>query len=394
MKKSIVFITCQYLSRNNYKRFKINHLLAKNWNVEYWNVQNLFYKKRFIFKHYYTKNNLKLKIYNFKNFLEIVKKILKKKKIFYLDFLNNSFLSNFIRLLFYYKNNKRVLFDLSNYSEHQLSYLNVYQIFKSTSLFFFIKKSSKFLILYLKKNLVDSFFNFKPLFHFTAGLKSRLASENLYGKDLQIISHADDYNKYIDISKRKKIFKDKIVFLDQDFPIPFELDIRQGKKFINAQDYWYSINNFLNFLEKQFKKEAVIAAHPRAMKSRNISNKRIIFDYTNELVKHSFICVAHTSNAVQFCILYQKPLLIIATNDFINNKDVAVFQDMQVLALELNKKIINIDKFKFNDLKKELLVNVKAYNSYINKYIKEKKSHKINSWINLERVLSNYNTKA
>ena len=129
------------------------------------------------------------------------------------------------------------------------------------------------------------------------------------------------------------------------------------------------------------------------MKNRNISKKRIIFGYTNELIKHSAICLGHTSNAIQFCILHQKPLLILATNDFINNKDVAVFQDMQALAIELNKNIINIDNFKFNDLKKELLVNVKEYKSFINKYIKEENSQKINSWVNLEKVLSNYITK-
>lgn len=393
MKKHIVFITCQHLSEHNFKRFRLKYFLKKDWNIEYWNVQNLFYKKILLFENYNIKNYSRIKIYNY-NFISIIlKKILKKKDIFYLDFLDNSFLSNFIRLLFYYGKNKRVLFDLSNYSEHKLSYSNVYEIFRCVSLFFFIKKSFKFLILYFKKKIIDNFFNFRPLFHFTAGLKSRLASENFYGRGLQIISHADDYNKYMDISK-KKFLRDKIVFLDQDFPTPFELDIRKGKKFINGDNYWKSINNFLDFLEEKLKKKVVIAAHPRSKKNRNISKKRVFFGCTNELIKYSSICVGHTSNAIQFCILYQKPLLIIATNDFINNKDVAIFQDMQVLAAELNKNIINIDNFKFNDLKKELLVNVKEYKVYINKFIKEENSPKINSWINLEKVLSNYITKA
>ena len=393
MKKHIIFLENQYLNKRNFKRFMLNFFLKKGWVVEYWNCQNLIYKKKIVFDKFYIPNKSKFKVYNFDNFFTIFQKILKRKYVFYIDYSNQNFIFNFFRLLFLYGKNKRILLDISCYPNHKLSYLNLYNIFKSINFFLFIQKSLKFTFLYFKKISIDKFFYFKPLIHFTAGLKSRLDSENLYGKGLQIKAHVEDYNTYLKPNKNLEIFNNKIVFLDQDFPVPFELDIRKGKKFINRDNYWNSINNFLDFLEKKLKKKAVIAAHPRAMKSRNISKKRIIFDHTNELIKHSAICLGHTSNAIQFCILHQKPLLIIATNDFINNKDVAVFQDMHALAIELNKNIINIDNFKFNDLKKELLVNVKEYKSYINKYIKEENSQKINSWVNLEKVLSNYITK-
>jgi hypothetical protein len=209
----------------------------------------------------------------------------------------------------------------------------------------------------------------------------------LYGKNIQVKSHSFDYNIYLKNTSNKK-YLDKIVFIDQDWPLPFELNIRKGRQFVTFDKYWRSLDIFFNYLENKFKKEVVIARHPRAKKKLLISGRKVITNHTDLLVKNSYINISHSSNAIQFVLLYKKPLIIISTDELERNHGSAAYAEMFSLAKKLNKKILNIDKFSNSHLLKEIKVNKQSYKKYINNYIKETNSIKNNSFIFLKNFLN------
>jgi hypothetical protein len=389
--KKIIFITTQPLNQRNLERFRLLSFFQDNWVVEYWNVQNIFFKKSFFINSFKKYNFVKINYISFNNFFFLVKKIISVKNSYYVDWLDNSFLSYTLRKIFYRKNNKRILIDSANYPSYNIKYLNFKILFNQLGFFFFIK-SIKFILLIILKKFLDNNFNTKPYIHLVSGKMSRLRSEYFYGKDIQIRSHAFDYNIYLRNTSNKK-YLDKIVFIDQDWPSPFELNIRKGREFVTFDGYWKSLNIFFDYLENKFKKEVVIARHPRAKKNTKISDRKIIFNFTDQLIKYSYINISHSSNAIQFVLLYKKPLIIISTNELEQNQGTLAYTEMFSLAKALDKKILNIDRFSSADLLKAMKVNNKIYNRYINNYIKEINSIKINSFTFLKNFLnkdSNY----
>ena len=383
--KKIIFITTQALNERNLNRFHLLLFIKNGWKVNYWNVQNIFYQNKFYnlpLKHKISKiNNVK-----FNNIASIFREIFLTENSYYVDFLDNSLLSFILRKILYFKNNKRILVDSANYPVHDIKNLNLKLLFNQLG-FFFLIKFIKILILIITRKIMLKFLNTDVFIHLVSGKLSRIRSEKLYGKDLQLKSHSFDYNIYLENTPKKK-YLDKIVFIDQDWPLPFELAIRGGKKFVTFDNYWKSLNLFFDYLENKFNKEVIIARHPRAKKNVKISNKKIVYNFTEQLIKYSFLNITHTSNAIQFALLYKKPLLIISTNELEQNQDTAVYSDLLALSKSLNKSILNIDRFSELQLLKEMKVKNQIYNTYINNYIKEIGSKNLNTFFYLLNYLN------
>lgn len=383
--KKITFITTQALNERNLKRFNLLLFIKDGWKVNYWNVQNVFYKNKF--KN--TKKKYKiLRVNNikFNNISSLIRAAFSTECSYYVDFLDNSFLSFILRKILSYKNNNRILIDSANHPQHNIKNLDFKLLLNQMKFFFFIKVV-KFFFLTITRKIMLNFFNTDVYIHLVSGKLARINSEKLYGKNLQLKSHSFDYNIYLENISKKKYF-DKIVFIDQDWPLPFELVIRSGKKFVTFNNYWKSLNFFFDYLENKFNKEVIIARHPRANKDIKISKKRIVYNFTDQLIKYSFLNITHTSAAVEFVILYKKPLIIISTNELQQNQGTGVYSDMLALSKALNKNILNIDRFSEIQLFKEIKVNNQIYNKYTNNYIKEIGSKNINSFLSLKDYLN------
>ena len=383
--KKITFITTQALNERNLKRFNLLLFIKDGWKVNYWNVQNVFYKNKF--KN--TKKKYKiLRVNNikFNNISSLIRAAFSTECSYYVDFLDNSFLSFILRKILSYKNNNRILIDSANHPQHNIKNLDFKLLLNQMKFFFFIKVV-KFFFVTITRKIMLNLFNTDVYIHLVSGKLARINSEKLYGKNLQLKSHSFDYNIYLENISKKKYF-DKIVFIDQDWPLPFELVIRSGKKFVTFNNYWKSLNFFFDYLENKFNKEVIIARHPRANKDIKISKKRIVYNFTDQLIKYSFLNITHTSAAVEFVILYKKPLIIISTNELQQNQGTGVYSDMLALSKALNKNILNIDRFSEIQLFKEIKVNNQIYDTYINNYIKEIGSKNINSFLSLKNYLN------
>lgn len=187
--------------------------------------------------------------------------------------------------------------------------------------------------------------------------------------------HSYDYDRYLIYlrNKPKSLFpKKKIaVFLDQ--MLPFHSDFGNNVSFnpVTAENYYPSLSRFFEKVENQFGLKVVIASSPRA----NYENNRILFDArevvmnkTIELVAESELVLMHTSTAVSFAVLFNKPILMLKTNEML---DAAGFTNfMNKLSCSLGLLPIRIDDpdFKLNSINNYH----KNYDNYKYKYIMTK----------------------
>jgi hypothetical protein len=98
------------------------------------------------------------------------------------------------------------------------------------------------------------------------------------------------------------------------------------------------------------------------------------------MIAQSKLVIGHNSTALHYAILFKKPILLISCNEL------KKIDPIQKHSMNLKKLIgcqyFDIDNFDIDnfDLKKKKLfkVNKKKYDSYIFKYIKNKKSENMN----------------
>ena len=110
----------------------------------------------------------------------------------------------------------------------------------------------------------------------------------------------------------------------------------------------------------------------------NLFPKRYIcyLDKTAELIKDSKHVLIHYSTAVSFGVLFKKPITFL-TSDKLNNFRPGA--QITKLSHELKSHLINIDKNK-KKIRLQMKFNKKAYNMYLDKYIKHPKSTGENSF--------------
>lgn len=175
------------------------------------------------------------------------------------------------------------------------------------------------------------------------------------------------------------------VFLDQY--APFHPDNYLNKhSYATAEEYYPLLCKFFDYLENKYNIRIVIAAHPHSHYEDHpdyFGERPVIRGKTRELVKKSGFVLVHSSYAINFAVIYKKPIIFITTNQLQQYYE-GLYIDC--LASIFAKKPINLnDSFEFN-WKKELTVNEEAYLSYKNAYIKKSGTEDMPFW----QIFANY----
>ena len=95
------------------------------------------------------------------------------------------------------------------------------------------------------------------------------------------------------------------------------------------------------------------------------------------MIKKSGIVITHASTAINFVVLFNKPVVFIRTNELDENRGLLSIRSMPD---NLGKKLINIDDSIEINLEKELLVDKNSYAEYKNSYIKKVDSIDLPFW--------------
>lgn len=159
-----------------------------------------------------------------------------------------------------------------------------------------------------------------------------------------------DYETYQKIKDCSPLISEPyVVFIDQYFPLHPDFAIYYYKKLTGEKQYQQCLNVFFQKIEQKYKVKVVIAAHPKSDYDLFTFQGRKIIKYRSpELIKYARFIIMHTSLAISFVFLFNKPVIFITTRQYNSYKGVRMLEEK--IALLCRKKIFNIEKCSVDDL--------------------------------------------
>jgi hypothetical protein len=207
-------------------------------------------------------------------------------------------------------------------------------------------------------------------FLITSSYEKSVENYNIVKPKSIIETHCLDYDLSIKHKNDKSLIEEKyIVFLDQ-YLLDHSDFVRSNDSFNISSDKYYSeLNNFFMLIEKKLNYKVVVAAHPRA----NIKNYKELFNdreiiqaKTPLLIKYSEFVITNHSTAINFAIIYKKPIVFFTNDDL----KVTSYNYLAILFSDLLKQnYINISGLKKITL--DIKIDNKYYDDYKDQYIKK-----------------------
>jgi len=155
-----------------------------------------------------------------------------------------------------------------------------------------------------------------------------------------------DYDNYMNANKiKERIIKGPYcVFLDVN--LPFHDDLKWvGLTYVDPKKYYLSLNKFFNLLEKKYKIEVVIAAHPTAKYDDKIFyGRKILKGVAPQLVKDSEFVISHHSTSISYAVLNKKPIVFIYSDDILRAYKETIVSFIKDFSEYLGRGMWNIDE--------------------------------------------------
>lgn len=179
--------------------------------------------------------------------------------------------------------------------------------------------------------------------------KKFLSSASHMNPDI-LINHPD-YELYNQITFSSCMKQSYILFVDAYYPLHPDIK-RFSDKTVSVEQYRTLMNKFFDFLENKFKKQVVIAAHPKAKYAGTEFNGRKIFwGKTVELIKYSDLVFMHFSNSMSFMALANKPFVFVYPNSF--KQYPYIYKSVLKWGKYCQKEVYNLDVCDWNTIRIE-----------------------------------------
>ena len=255
---------------------------------------------------------------------------------------------------------------------------------KKPSIFYRIKNSSfqqKLNFVFLK--IPYKWFGISPARLILAGGEASL-DLNKYpiNKNSEVLwLHALDYDLYLDeVEKSENVNRNFAVFLDQYLPFHPDFNRSFSSPPVTPDKYYPLLCLFFDEMEKEVGITSVIAAHPRSRyedHNKLFDEWSVVRGKTVELVRKSEIVLIHNSTAINFAVLFRKPMLFVTTDQL--NEGWAGLT-IESMASYFGKKPINLDDSLPVEWSREFIVDNIVYSKYENDYIKKTDTRKEYFW--------------
>lgn len=188
-----------------------------------------------------------------------------------------------------------------------------------------------------------------------------------------ILAHHPDYDIYLSLRHKLPIKKlPYAVFLDED--IGFHPDyLHHGLTApASEENYFLSLNRFLNAFENLTGQSVVIAAHPRSrydLRPHLFPGRQVVLSKTAELVRDASLVFEHCSDSATFAVLWEKPIIFLTTNEL---QESWMGPLIDVKRDFFNAPLINIDSFCASDINLQAWSQIEKsiYDKYKRLYIK------------------------
>jgi hypothetical protein len=186
-------------------------------------------------------------------------------------------------------------------------------------------------------------------------------------------AHSFDYDTYLSLKAgRCAPVRDFITFIDQDYCFHSD-NMYYGAPFLMSPErYFPAICNGLRVISAALSADVRIAAHPRARYGDSAKDYfeglPIEYGRTPELISGAKAVVCHDSTAIQFAVLFGKPLIFVTTDELIPSIG---GRSTLLTASMFGKTPINLDTdLRSVDWRSQLCVDTIKYAEYRNDYIK------------------------
>lgn len=203
---------------------------------------------------------------------------------------------------------------------------------------------------------------------------------------LPIWAHALDYDLFLQLKDRNVTADPTFaVYIDEYFPLHSDLAYLDTPCPVPAEEYYRKLRVFFEFVEKTLQVRIVIAAHPKSdylSQPDFFAGRSIIKGRTAELVQEASFVLTHMSTAVNFAILFRKPIIFMTMDKFEEATEgrLVIGPYIGSIARALNTQPVNIDHFAEFDLSHGLKVDIPCYEKYQNDYIKKEGSPQKPFW--------------
>jgi hypothetical protein len=189
-----------------------------------------------------------------------------------------------------------------------------------------------------------------------------------------IKAHALDYDLYLEEEGLAHPDEGVVtgryaLFLDEDVPFHPNYLHSNINPYCTADTYYRELNAFFNAFERITGLSIIVAAHPRAdygKRGNPYGSRKIVFGKTIFYTKYAEFILAHASTALNFAILYKKPVLFMDSLEY----SMRYRQGIRNAATVFGQKAVIISEDASFRLQ-ELIVNDDLYDRYKNLYIKE-----------------------
>ena len=255
-----------------------------------------------------------------------------------------------------------------------------------------LKESTPFEVLNkIFTNIPYNFMGIRPATTILVGGIASTESNYPINKQTEILwLHTLDYDLYLNelcSTDMDKIDLNMGVFIDQYLPHHPDYITLNKTHPTTPSEYYPKINKFFDNLENKYGVNITIAAHPSSNYDKYpdyFGGKPVIKESTIKLIKKCGFVIAHASTAINFAVLFNKPVLFITTKELQQNIMSSYIESM---ALKLGKKPICIDDpTNINSEIDYLSINEKAYATYKNSYVKKDGSDDLPFW----QIFANY----
>lgn len=384
--KKIIFLLEEYFGSRDYERYGIDTLMGNSFDVEIWNFTSFLAPKE------YRMNARPSDTFKWKKHVEFRNKKDALERMSLLD--ASCFIVSFLHLthntldIYRMIRKKRLsygvflfalLMDYTSEGNKNKHLRRFRKIWKQPwrGIDFLLKK-------WLEMSLPLTPLGIKPADLIIAqadkyimpnGFPANQYSELLY-------THSFDYDLYL--KERDAVVKTDEqlgVFLDEYLPFHSDYEYTGDSNKVSAQDYYSKLQKLFDHLESIYGVQIVIAAHPRSHYEDHsvfFGKRQIIRGKTVKLVKASAFVLLHNSTALNYAVLFNKPMVFITTNAV--NKSLIDPPSIECLAGYFNKKAHNLDHGIEFALEKDLVVDQDRYKSYKNEYIKKDDSAELPFW--------------
>lgn len=170
--------------------------------------------------------------------------------------------------------------------------------------------------------------------------------------DIDVHINHPDWELFQNIKDKPNLFsRPYAVFIDEYFPLHPDLFFFCKQKPGDAEHYRHVLNLFFKKIEKKYDLEIVVAAHPKSNYDNGcFEGRKIIKGQTVQLVKDAQFVFMHSSASLSFIMMFDKPLMLISTNDY--ERTYVLYRNMLKISELIRLPIYNIEQSLYGEPRK------------------------------------------